>query len=516
MNLANYDSSDFFRLNSSFYRSASGPAWFMNAMPATHLSNVRSSAFTDRNGDRIESPYMYAYEVGTLANPFNVMLFNNVVYFASGTSKSSTPIILAPLGGNATWLVTPTSANWVTTPSETNWSSGAGNYPGDIASTTNADTATFLTSNTTTINVNTPVNIKNITFGVASNTPSSFTIGTTAGNALLLTTGGQIQLSGSITGTNITETVNSPLIIEGSGSTQALYSFQNSASDPSNKLVINGSVTVAGTTSSASTLTLSGANTGANEVTGVISNGATGALRITKTGAGNWALSGATANTYTGRTLVNDGTLILNKAAGVDAISSTGGTGTSATTTDVQITGTSTTSTIAGGTVRLDASNQIIDTAQVSLSGGALRLNGVQEGTTANSGVGALTLGSTSVIDLSNTSLLHFAASGSKTWSGTLAIWNWSGTLVTGGGSEQLLFGNNTTTASLTQAQLNQISFYSDNGTTFLGTGAWATVGDGEVVPIPEPSTWIGAGLALVAIGFTQRRKIRGLVTRAA
>jgi MYXO-CTERM domain-containing protein len=87
---------------------------------------------------------------------------------------------------------------------------------------------------------------------------------------------------------------------------------------------------------------------------------------------------------------------------------------------------------------------------------------------------------------------------------------------VTGGGTEQLLFGTDTTTASLTQAQLNQISFYSDSGTTFLGTGAWATVNDGEVVPVPEPSTWVIGALALAAIGFTQRRRIRGLIARRA
>ena len=33
--------------------------------------------------------------------------------------------------------------------------------------------------------------------------------------------------------------------------------------------------------------------------------------------------------------------------------------------------------------------------------------------------------------------------------------------------------------------------------------------------PVPEPTTWIGAALALVAIAFTQRRKLRGLNARA-
>jgi hypothetical protein len=39
---------------------------------------------------------------------------------------------------------------------------------------------------------------------------------------------------------------------------------------------------------------------------------------------------------------------------------------------------------------------------------------------------------------------------------------------------------------------------------------------DGEVVPVPEPSTWLGAALALGAIGFTQRRRLRDLLARRA
>ncbi|PYJ85076.1 MAG: hypothetical protein DME70_10170 [Verrucomicrobia bacterium] len=44
-----------------------------------------------------------------------------------------------------------------------------------------------------------------------------------------------------------------------------------------------------------------------------------------------------------------------------------------------------------------------------------------------------------------------------------------------------------------------------------LGVGAWTPDVDREVIPTaaPEPSTWIGAALALAAIGFTARRKLR-------
>ena len=98
--------------------------------------------------------------------------------------------------------------------------------------------------------------------------------------------------------------------------------------------------------------------------------------------------------------------------------------------------------------------------------------------------MGALTLTSSGVIDLAGSSLLHFAASGGQTWSGTLSIYNWSGTPTTGGGTEQLLFGSDMT--ALTQTQLNMINFFSDSGMTFLGTAGWATANNGEVVPVPR------------------------------
>jgi hypothetical protein len=37
-----------------------------------------------------------------------------------------------------------------------------------------------------------------------------------------------------------------------------------------------------------------------------------------------------------------------------------------------------------------------------------------------------------------------------------------------------------------------------------------------SLVLVPEPATWIGAALALSAIGFTQRKKLRGLIASRA
>ncbi len=83
-------------------------------------------------------------------------------------------------------------------------------------------------------------------------------------------------------------------------------------------------------------LTLQGTNTGANEVQGIIAdNNDNARVGVTKSGAGNWILSGA--NTYSGGTIVNNtaGTLELHNGSAlgtgpVTLVSANNGTGTSA------------------------------------------------------------------------------------------------------------------------------------------------------------------------------------------
>ena len=79
-------------------------------------------------------------------------------------------------------------------------------------------------------------------------------------------------------------------------------------------LFIGGAIS-GGTTTQGITLTLSGGGGSQNnEVKGVISNGdAALGLSVSKTGATNWKLSGA--NTYTGGTTVQAGTLIGSTSA---------------------------------------------------------------------------------------------------------------------------------------------------------------------------------------------------------
>jgi MYXO-CTERM domain-containing protein len=148
----------------------------------------------------------------------------------------------------------------------------------------------------------------------------------------------------------------------------------------------------------------------------------------------------------------------------------------------------------------------------MTLNGGTFNTGGLSEhelsGVIVTPGIGALTLANSSIIDLGNgASILAFANSSAQTWNGTLSIYNWSGTLVAGNGADQLYFGTDPT--GLSSTQLSQISFYSDSGTTFLGDAGFANGLDGEIVPVPEPGTWLAAALAFGALAFTQRRRIR-------
>jgi len=169
-----------------------------------------------------------------------------------------------------------------------------------------------------------------------------------------------------------------------------------SALTVANAVTVGGDFTVGGSNN----LTLSGAmalgtavrtvtvaNTGATTFSGVISGGVGNGF--TKAGSGTLTFSGAGANTYSGVTTVNDGTLVLNKSAGVNAIAGnlTIGDGVGAANSAI---------------VQLSAANQIINTSAVTIStDGKLDLNNnsntigslTTTGGNVTTGTGTLTLG---------------------------------------------------------------------------------------------------------------------------
>jgi autotransporter-associated beta strand protein len=310
-----------------------------------------------------------------------------------------------------------------------------------------------------------------------------------------------------------------------------------------------GTLTVTGDFNLGSGQTLT--TTGAGTIT--LSGGLNGASGLTQAGTGTLELAGSTANSHTGTTAVNNGTLQLNKTAGTNAIGGgalTIGDGIGA---------------ANSATVVLLASNQIADYAGLVTinSDGRLNLNNQSESINTLAGTGSIAFGTTGYLgvginsgsstfggSLTGTGILEKLGSGTLTFNssfnfgGELRIT--SGTVVLAGitatvgvlhitGNTILDFGNssastlNATTliidAGVTLTITNWLNatdyFFAQNfngalpgtrGTTpvnqitFTGSSnndtTWQSY-DHQITPTPEPSTYgalfIGLSLGLVA-----------------
>ena len=191
-----------------------------------------------------------------------------------------------------------------------NWAGGtAASIPGDTSGAlNNGDTAFFVNAGNTetTIRVDLNRNVKGLTFSSAA--AAAYTIGDAGpggGNPLLLTSGGIIQTGQSVTAT---QTVNAPLVLEGTG---ASYLFISNSADNTKLLNFGGGIT--GGAAGNTVLTLSGNNTGANTISGVIADGSA-TLALAKSGPGTWVLN--KAETYSGGTTIYGGTLQLGDLTG--------------------------------------------------------------------------------------------------------------------------------------------------------------------------------------------------------
>ena len=399
-------------------------------------------------------------------------------------------------GGSATWLVAPKNGAWMPNGSNANWSSGGGNFPGTAGTTTNTDVATFLTSNTTTISQNvSTLNLESIEFGVSGSTPSAFTLGTTAGNAFLLSSGGHVSILSGVTG-SVTETINAPIVLEpATSSTAGAYTFSNNSS--SDLLNFGGGIT-GGTTSSSVTLTLSGSNTGNNTVSGAIGNGAaSGGVTVTKSGTGTWVLTGT--NAYTAGTAVggatNGGTLLVNNTTG-------SGTGTG----NVTVNGSGTT---LGGTGTISGQVMVGNTTP-----GAIINPGPSGANGTSASVGTLTTGA---LTLTGADTFHADAFGTPTadWDklistgainlgtalSTLQVSIASGLTFTPNTVYTLLSG---TSLSGTFAGITNNQLVTESGYEFI---AQYTSTGFDLEAVPEPSTWVAGALALGAVGYMQLRR---------
>jgi autotransporter-associated beta strand protein len=228
-----------------------------------------------------------------------------------------TAFLISPVAAQDYWTGgSTTNGDWS---NGDNWSNGT--PPGDTDDTTSTDDAVFDApiANTWGNSAANPVVIDSATQNIGSilydGAPDNYYIGSTTGNSLLLTDNGRIEIYAGTN--NAIETINAPLVIEGTGATAA-YTLQNNSTTGS-ALDFGGGITAGSGTTGTTTLDLTGAtNTVTNTISGVIGNGGgTVAVNLTSNAGNNsiWELTGA--NTYSGSTTINGGTLEITSAAGI-------------------------------------------------------------------------------------------------------------------------------------------------------------------------------------------------------
>lgn len=262
----------------------------------------------------------------------------------------------------------------------------------------------------------------------------------------------------------------------------------------------------------ATTLVLSGTHT-ANRVTGVISNGS-GTATVHKTGPGTWELQGL--NTYTGTTVVREGTLILSGARVGTALSGQFNVSDTA--------GLSATLNIVDGTYSLASAMNIGNapttaaTGTVNQTGGAIIFTStsgnqvlVGQGTVGNQGIYNLSGGSITTI-ASATRGVMLGVNGGGTSSGTFNL-SGTGTLnmnSAGGanGNAILQIGRSDAVASSCTALFNQTGGTANIGILTMGGGASAgSTGVVSTLNITGGYFWANS-FTLLAAGATNTATI--------
>lgn len=436
-----------------FYRPAS--AWTLDPMKAASTSPLQARASV--------APAVATF---TLSLP--------TAYFSAGyVSYSPETIMTGPVPtaptASGTWTANA-SGNWS---DSGNWSGGTvADGAGNIA---NIDTVNISTDVTVTLDTSRTIGELNVGdtngthhYTIAASGGSSLTFDNVSNRAILR------QSS-----TSAGDTVSVPILL-------------NSDLDINNlsgahQFTISGNITPTGGPSAFPILRLNNVNTSVDTagnilVSGNIANGPNGAvLSVDMVAGGTVTFTGT--NTYTGSTSVNGGTLLING-------NNSGATGT---------TFVSGGGSVLGGTGTIGSNN-------------VQTFDGTITGATTTT-VGTLTL-------LGNVDLSTgegdgtYLANLSGTLSDLLAI---TGTLSLGAGSILDIdgVGDGITTYTLATFASRDDVF----GSVLDIPGGYALVyhsTDIQLVPIPEPATWIGGALTLGVIAFVSRRRLLSRFARHA
>ena len=219
----------------------------------------------------------------------------------------------------------------------------------------------------------------------------------------------------------------------------------------------------------------------------MISNpGAIDIISVTKNGTGAWTLSGA--NTYTGATTVNGGSLFVNGSLAPESAVSVSNSGT-----------------ILGGTGTIGGA--------VTVNAGTKLQGGIGTTGTTLTLSGALTLNDNSIIQLvlgSAGAHSTLARAGSSTWTfDTNQAFTFLELGTPGGTYQSIITGLSADPGT----ESNWTITNPDLTGTFTYNGGNIDI-DVTFSPVPEPSTWLAGALALGAVAYTQRGRLRARTGR--
>ena len=332
-----------------------------------------------------------------------------------------------------------------------------------------------------------------------------------------------ITVSGVISGSSN----NSDLVIDGGITTLTNANTYNGPTSIINGATLNANAVGALPTSIRSAISIDATGTGSSTLALGASQSVaslTGNTTSTVTLGSNTLTIGTTSGntTYAGRitgasnsALVKDGEstqVLTGNNTGFTGTTTVNGTGTLQAAAAGAM-GNSTVINVNGSSFLVTAENAVNDNAAINLNGGRMAVSG-----TFNENVGLLTLSANSVIDFSAfVGTLRFSGVSSWAPSANLAIWNWSGTTYWGtqvnnyANPSRLVF--DTSNTALTN-NLANISFYSDNGNSFVGNGLVDSsfAGGGNlIIAVPETETYFYAValLAGLVVQYLRRRSKR-------
>jgi autotransporter-associated beta strand protein len=309
-----------------------------------------------------------------------------------------------------------------------------------------------------------------------------------SGNSVEVQGGGTLTLQSGGTGMVMS---GGTLTLDSSSGTAGKLVLQNPAaitSTGTSSIVSGGANANAGVIDMSTGTSAFNVSSGTLTVSAQVTNGA-----LTKSGSGTMILTGA--NTYAGNTNVNSGTLLANNTTG----SATGSGG-------VMVNSGGT----LGGTGFIVATGNNINIGKSDPGGSGGTITGATNGT-----VGALTLTASNVIFGGNAGNLGtYAVDIAGATSDRLNI---TGVLDLSSAFDQITFNgtaDGTTTYVLATYTSETGTFNTSLPTMPSGYSLVYGANELDLTPtaVPEPSTWLTGALAVSAILFTQRRRLRRLV----